>query len=200
VLGEENPIAYEIRKSWSCFWLVDPLDGTKDFIAKNDEFTINIALIKDGQPIIGLVGLPAKSLYYFASKGQGAFRISNEGEDLISNTRNKKELVCLDSRFHSSPETAAFCRNNSITQIEHFGSALKFCRLAEGVADIYPRLAPTREWDIAAGHCILQEANCQIIDLTTGCPPLYNKQSLLNNHFIALRDGLVIDLETLTLS
>lgn len=197
VLGEENPIAYDLRKEWSDFWLVDPLDGTKDFIAKNDEFTINIALIKEGQPLVGLVALPAKDLYYFAAKGQGAFRISDKGEEQISNIRTQKDLICLDSRFHSSPETAAFCENNGISQIERFGSALKFCRLAEGVADIYPRLAPTKEWDIAAGHCILQEAGCQIIDLKTGQAPCYNKPSLLNNHFIALRSGLSLNLDNL---
>lgn len=200
VLGEENPVSYELRKDWKSFWLVDPLDGTKDFIAKNGDFTINIALIKDGRPVIGLIAIPAQDLYYYGELGQGAFRIERHGEQQIINHRSSGELICLDSRFHSTAQMKEFCERNQIKIIERFGSALKFCRLAEGVADLYPRLGPTKEWDIAAGHCIIREARCAIIDLGTGLEPAYNKPSLVNNSFIAFRSDLSVNLTDLAVS
>lgn len=196
ILSEENIIDYEIRKNWNKFWLVDPLDGTKDFIAKNDQFTINIALIENGKPILGVLYAPALNLMYYAKLNKGAYK---NGEK-IYNKSKRDNLIASDSMFHSSEKTIEFLENNFITKIQKYGSALKFGKLAEGEIDIYPRFNGTKEWDTAAGQIIMNEAGCKIIDLTTHAELIYNKPDIKNNYFIALRKDLEINYESNSIS
>jgi 3'(2'), 5'-bisphosphate nucleotidase len=185
VLSEESPVSYAERKDWPAFWLVDPLDGTKDFIARNGEFTINVALVSGHDPVWGAVAVPALHVIYYAASGCGAFRVDERGCERIHYHSGQGPLRCADSRFHSSAETKEFCRRYGITDVRKFGSAIKLCKLAEGEVDVYPRLAPTKEWDTAAGHCIAREGGCKVIDVVTKREPVYNKENLVNNSFIA---------------
>ena len=181
VLSEESKsIEYSERSLWETFWLVDPLDGTKDFLAKNDQFTVNIALIQKGRPVVGLIHIPAFGETFFAEKGKGAFF----GSRVLKLGRPNEPVISTDSNFHSSEATQNFLQKNSISEVKPVGSSIKFCRIAQGEIDIYPRLAPTMEWDIAAGHIIATEAGAKIVDLATNEEPRYNKENLLNNHFV----------------
>ena len=186
ILSEEAEISYEERKNWNKFWLVDPLDGTKDFLVKNNQFTVNIALIENKKPILGLVLIPAENLCYTAEKDKGAYK---NGEK-IYNTSVRTELIGSDSNFHSTEETKAFYSKYNVENIKRYGSALKFCKLAEGEIDLYARLNGTMEWDTAAGHIIMNEAGCKIIDVVTKKEIVYNRECLVNNHFIASRNNL----------
>lgn len=195
ILSEEAPVDFPERRHWARYWLVDPLDGTKDYIARNDEFTVNIALIDRGEPILGVVVVPALGLTYFAERGSGAYVRADGATRPIRNTRTGPPAICLDSRFHGSPKTRSFCDRVGITEIRAFGSALKLCRLAEGEADIYPRFNPTKEWDVAASHCILNEAGCMLIDMATLSEFSYNRPSVVNPPFIATRVNVECALE-----
>ena len=187
VITEESPIEYEKRKDFARFFLVDPLDGTKDFVAKNGEFTINIALIEKNRPILGLIYIPCSGDFYYAIKGEGAFK----NEEKISNDNiNKEELIASDSNFHSTQQTKDFLKKHNINIIKRFGAAIKLCKLAEGVIDLYPRFNGTSEWDTAAGDIILEEAKCKLIDFVSKKNMLYNKESFKNNYFIASRNDL----------
>ena len=186
VLTEESPVDYEQRKDWERYWLVDPLDGTKNFIAKNGDFTVNIALIEAHEPILGVVYLPLNGDLYFAEKGLGAFKNGS----LIFNHSVRTDLIAASSVFHSTVEMTDFFKLHGITRITAFGSSLKICKLAEGSIDVYPRLNGTKEWDTAASHVIANEAGCKLIDVQTQQPIMYNKRSLKNNHFIASRNDL----------
>ncbi len=186
IISEEIPVEHTNRKEWKYFWLVDPLDGTKDFIVKNDQFTINIALIHKDTPVMGLVYAPAMNVMYWAEKDKGAFK---NGEKIYNNSTREK-LIGSDSNFHSTPQTIAFCERHNIKEIKRFGSAIKLGKLAEGEIDIYPRLNGTMEWDTAAGHIVLKEAGCKLIDVKTKQELTYNKENQLNNHFIASRKDL----------
>lgn len=186
IVSEELYVDYDIRKNWNIFWLVDPLDGTKDFIAKNGQFTVNIALIENKKPVMGIVYAPASNLMYWAEIGKGAFK---NGEK-IYNTSKRTELIGSDSNFHSSKATIDFFEKHNIKTIKRFGSAVKFGKLAEGEIDIYPRLNGTREWDTAAGHIIANEAGCKVIDIVSGKELSYNKENIVNNFFIASRNDL----------
>ena len=181
ILSEEDEIDYRERKDWKKFWIIDPLDGTKDFIAKNDEFTINIALIENNLPILGFIYAPALGDLYWGIKNSGAFK---NGKKIFNNS-NRNELVGTHSRFHSNLNTTNFFKNNNISTIKGFGSALKFCKLAEGVVDIYPRYTGSMEWDIAAGDIILKESGCDMLCLKTNQHFKYNKRNLINDFFIA---------------
>lgn len=183
ILSEERLVDYSIRKDWNKFWIIDPLDGTKDFIAKNDEFTINVALIENNVPILGFIYAPALGDMYWGKKNVGAFK---NGQKIFNNF-NRNEIVGTHSRFHSNPETSDFFTKNNISIIKGFGSALKFCKLAEGVVDIYPRYTGSMEWDIEAGDIILQESGCDMLSLKTNQHFKYNKRNLLNDFFIASR-------------
>jgi len=189
ILSEEGKnIPYEQRKHWEYFWLVDPLDGTKEFIKKNDEFTVNIALIHKDAPVLGVVYAPALDVCYWAKQGDGAFK---DGKRLPLKTENQRETYkIVASRSHMSTETQAFINNidtDKKKELVSIGSSLKICLVAEGEADIYPRLGPTMEWDTGAAHTIIQESgkriknyiNFQYFDF------LYNKKKLLNCYFIA---------------
>ena len=201
ILSEEGrSIKFDERKSWKRFWMVDPLDGTKEFIKRNGEFTVNIALIEDGISVSGVIYVPVTGDLYFAISRKGAYKIENfknpdaNIEEWVASAKklpirsNNKAYTVVGSRSHKSPETSAYMQ--SLTQehgeldIVSMGSSLKICLVAEGVADIYPRFAPTMEWDTAAGHAIAKEAGKEIYDQTTGKTMAYNKENLLNNWFI----------------
>ena len=186
ILTEESPVPFNTRKSWSKFWLVDPLDGTKDFIEKNDEFTINIALIDKQRPILGVINIPAFSLTYWAESGKSAYKNGSR----IFNKSNRKNLISADSRFHSTNETKEFLKRNNIETVVKYGSSLKLCKLAEGEIDIYPRLNGTKEWDTAASEIILQEAGCSLVSYPYKRKLLYNKINLTNPFFVASKTGL----------
>jgi len=212
VLSEEGrTIPVEERQAWTRYWLVDPLDGTKEFIKRNGEFTVNIALMdRDGlpggpmgtsAPIAGVLYVPVKDVLYFAWQGGGAWRHSAATThqarsayerasmaDRLPLQPHRDTYTVVASRSHPSPETEAFIRQkeqeHGAVALTSMGSALKICLVAEGAADAYPRYAPTMEWDTAAGHAIANEAGRQLIDITTQAPMRYNKHELVNNWFI----------------
>ena len=186
ILSEEGAkINYNKRKKWSRFWLIDPIDGTKEFIKKNGEFTINIALIENQQPIIGIVYAPALKKYWFGSK-DGAFKLENEKKEKIEVNKNiSSSIKVVSSRSHKSPKLDTFLSNFENYELVNMGSSIKICLVAEGSADIYPRLAPTMEWDTAAAHAVLKYAHGTLIDLDTNKEMVYNRKNLKNSFFIA---------------
>ena len=181
---ESSPPAYDERRHWRRFWLVDPLDGTKEFLRRTDEFTVNIALIENGEPVLGVVAAPARGVCYSAAKGQGAWK-QLDGQPprrLISRVADPTQpLRIVESRSHPSLELETFLERYEVTERLKIGSSLKFCLLAEGVADIYPRLGPTMEWDVGAGDCIYRHSAA---GEPHPSPLTYNKWSLKNDHFV----------------
>ncbi|MDR1561009.1 MAG: 3'(2'),5'-bisphosphate nucleotidase CysQ [Holosporaceae bacterium] len=188
IVSEETYDFNKPRQYHRVFWLIDPLDGTKDFIAHNDQFTINIALIEENYPVLGVVQVPASGDVYYASKNNGAFK----NQIRIFNNRNSPDIIGADSCFHSTEETQKFFRQHNISNVKKYGSSIKFCKIAEGEVDVYPRFNGTKEWDTAAGHIILKEAGGEIIDLVTNEEMIYNKSLIKNNFFVAKRKGLKI--------
>ncbi len=184
VISEETGCAYPVRKDWNSFWLVDPLDGTKDFIERNGEFTVNVALIEHGSPVLGVIHAPAVGITYYAWKGNGAFCEKDGSVSRLPCIEPSDRLIATVSRQHLSAGTREFLRMNGITEVEQRGSALKFGAVASGKATVYPRFEGSMEWDTAAGQVIVTEAGCRIFDLVTGTGPAYNKPSLVNNPFI----------------
>jgi 3'(2'), 5'-bisphosphate nucleotidase len=186
VLSEENKAAsYDKRKKWEYYWCIDPIDGTKEFIKKNGEFTVNIALIKKGEPVLGVVYAPAIDEMYKAKQGKGAFK-NGIKLPLQINKHPEEKLSVVASKSHLSKETQDFIdelETKEIAQVSK-GSSLKLCMVAEGVADIYPRLAPTMEWDTAAADAIVREAGKMTFQFENEAPLLYNKEDLLNPWFI----------------
>ena len=191
VLSEEDAdIPWSERRTWSRHWLVDPLDGTREFVKKNGEFTVNIALIQDGRPVLGVVHAPVFDYLLHAEAGVGAF-LRQGGEDIAVLTRQPATtpLRVAASRSHLDPRTAAALERMGDTERHGLGSSLKFCRIAEGRMDVYPRFGPTSEWDTAAAQCVLEAAGGVVLRLD-GTPLDYNrKDSLLNPDFIALGDA-----------
>ncbi len=201
ILSEEGAHApYEERKDWKTLWVVDPLDGTKEFLKRNDEFTVNIALVEEGAPIAGVIYVPATDVLYFGVVGDGAYVVEAASAVCSSDYfRFAKKLPCASheafvvvaSRSHLSPETETFideCRKrHAQVELRSAGSSLKICLVAEGKADVYPRLAPTMEWDTAAGHAIALAAGCTVLDADTGLALTYNKENLLNPFFVVSR-------------
>lgn len=185
ILSEEGVVEFEERKRWESFWLLDPLDGTKEFLSKNGEFTINLALIHKGAPVFGAIAIPTQDLFYVAEKNRGAFKIAGKIREKIAHSRKGRDLICLESRSHSSPQVQEFCRENEIHRIEQYGSSLKFCRIAEGLADVYPRFGPTMEWDTGAAQVVLEEAGGKVVRLADGKALNYNKEDLTNPSFLA---------------
>jgi 3'(2'), 5'-bisphosphate nucleotidase len=186
-LSEESAAAsYETRSGWQQFWLVDPLDGTREFLKRNGEFTVNIALIDHGLPVMGVVHAPARALTYFAARGQGAFLKEGAGkaQRIPRGIPCGERLAVVISRSHADAETAAFLATLGEYDSVSVGSSLKFCLLAEGRAQLYPRFGPTMEWDTAAGQCVLEEAGGSVCDLERR-PLTYNKCDLQNPFFIA---------------
>jgi 3'(2'), 5'-bisphosphate nucleotidase len=190
IISEENKlIEYEVRKSWKKCWLVDPIDGTKEFIKKNGEFTVNIALIENGNPILSVVGVPAQNIIFYAEHGKGAFKIENNiTTKLMATTVSEDTIRIVGSRSHQTPELIAFVeeQKEKYPNVEFVaaGSSLKFCLIADGKADIYPRLGPTMEWDTAAGHLVATEAGTEVVIWNTKSKLTYNKENLLNPFFI----------------
>jgi 3'(2'), 5'-bisphosphate nucleotidase len=201
VLSEESKmIPFSERKNWNLLWIVDPIDGTKEFIKRNGDFTINIALIENQIPILGVIYIPVTKELFFASKSIGSFKtkIENSNINLREIIRNaqqlplknqKKSFTFVASQTHNSKETIDFINLNS-KKLESYeiisrGSSLKLCLIAEGSANMYPRMSPTMEWDIAAGHAICLYAGFDVYDYKKRKTLKYNKENLLNNWFIA---------------
>ncbi len=189
---EESDIPFKIRSKWSYFWLVDPLDGTKEFINKNGEFTINIALVEDGIPIFGVVHIPVKKETYWGSEGYGSFFIGHKGiTKRIKCSNNIKNMRILVSRSHKNEATEDLLKKLKNYKVIRAGSSLKFCLIASGKADCYPRLGPTSEWDTAAGDAVLRHAGGQIVDLNNIDLQYNSKEGFLNNWFIATSNSEV---------
>lgn len=186
VISEEgDEIPWSKRKSFKRFWLVDPLDGTKEFVKRNGEFTVNIALIEGNTPVLGVIYVPVKGTLYFAEKGKGAFRQERGGNPVkLERTLLPagSRVRALVSRSHPSPELEEFLKAYNVASVVEAGSSLKFCLVADAAADLYPRFSPTSEWDTAAGHAIAEEAGC-LVALLDGRELSYNKESLLNPGF-----------------
>lgn len=185
VLSEESEeIPFATRHAWPRYWLIDPLDGTKEFLRRNGEFTINIALMENNHPVLGVVYAPAIDKMYFAAQGCGAFTLNGEERVPIKtgpSATGVRRIVA--SRSHGSGEEASADTNGEKCEFIVMGSSLKFCLVAEGSADLYPRRGPTMEWDTAAAHCVVEQAGGTVTDLD-GNPLLYNKESLLNPGFL----------------
>ena len=193
IISEENSeISYSERSSWGEFWLIDPLDGTKEFIKKNGEFTVNIALIRDGFPVLGVVYLPVDEILYCAEKGSGAFKEVRSGNlSKIFNGVHYDELESIKvvaSRSHITDEVKEFVEGlkNEGKEVEMIsvGSSLKLCLVAEGSANIYPRFGPTMEWDTGAAQAVVMESGREVLNFETNELLNYNKKSLLNPWFI----------------
>lgn len=190
MLSEEGrDIEFLERKNWDVFWLVDPLDGTKEFIKRNGEFTVNIALIAEGRPVFGVVYVPVDDLLYWGGKSIGSFRQSKSGAEKISVSKADSVVRVVASRSHMNEATEEFIDQFERTETVAKGSSLKFLVLAEGGADVYPRFGPTMEWDTAAAQAVLEGAGGKIRTYD-GKPMQYNKENLLNPFFVAY-GGLV---------
>jgi 3'(2'), 5'-bisphosphate nucleotidase len=191
VLSEEAAdIPWETRRHWQRYWLVDPLDGTREFVKRNDEFSVNIALIYQGAPAFGVVLAPATGQVWHAMRGELAYRRDGMRDSVLrTRTPATAPLRVAASRSHRSEQTQALLDRMGDIEVLAQGSSLKFCRLAEGTLDVYPRLGPTSEWDTAAGQCVLHAAGGAVLSAETGKPFRYNRrESLLNGDFIALGD------------
>jgi 3'(2'), 5'-bisphosphate nucleotidase len=200
VLSEEGrDITYQERKAWKQLWIVDPIDGTKEFIKRNGEFTVNIALIENQKPIIGVIFVPVTGELYFSSKEIGAFKVKVHLEDydvdaLLSKNnklplqREDNTFTIVASRSHMSAETEGYIEKmreiHGEVKLISKGSSLKLCMVAEGTANCYPRFAPTMEWDTAAGQAICEHAGFKLLDWDTKKNMMYNREELLNNWFL----------------
>ena len=190
LLSEEDAdIPYSTRSKWTRYWLVDPLDGTREFIRRNPDFTVNIALIVDGYPQLGVVHAPALGISWIAAEAEGCWRIEN-GERRLLKTRRKPELpVFIVSQSHKNPALAEFLSSAPEHEAVSRGSSLKFCLVAEGLADLYPRTGPISEWDSGAGQCVAEQAGAQVLRLPERTRLGYNeKASLINPLFAVIGD------------
>jgi len=198
VISEEGmSVDYALRSGWRRFYLVDPLDGTKSFIKRSGEFTVNIALVEDGLPVLGVIYAPVSGALYYSVNGGGAFRVERQGEPVrieVSKPRELGSLVAVISRSHKASEQEAFNAAGTVSDFIPSGSSLKFCLVAEGRADIYPRFGSLWEWDTAAGHAILREAGGRVVDLTGSSEISYNKESMLQRGLLALPQWLLREL------
>lgn len=191
VLSEESGVVkHEMRSGWRQYWLVDPLDGTKEFINHNDEFTVNIALIDNRKPVLGVVHAPMADLTYFSCIGQPAYKQKGveKARTIEARRYDGGKPIITTSRSHAGNETAAFLKNIGEHDVVALGSSLKFCLVADGTADVYPRLGPTMEWDTAAPQCIVEAAGGRVTDLKRQ-PLVYNKPSLMNPWFLVCGIG-----------
>ncbi|TXN35993.1 3'(2'),5'-bisphosphate nucleotidase CysQ [Flagellimonas hymeniacidonis] len=205
IISEENKnLSYDARGKWETCWVVDPLDGTKEFIKRNGEFTVNIALVSNNTPILGVIYVPVtKELFFSDSEEAKAYKVTldvnhefsgqmmSKTNEITPRKRIENTIKIVGSRSHMNKETEEFVTKLSTTysnvEIVSKGSSLKFCLVAEGKADVYPRFAPTMEWDTAAGQAICNAVGIKVISKETGEPLLYNKENLLNSHFIVRR-------------
>lgn len=193
VLSEETPSqpSWETRQEWETYWLVDPLDGTRELLRQSKEFTVNIALIHQQQPVLGVIGAPALGLLYYAHRGGGAWRVRQEEEPATIHSRpypvDGSSVIAI-SFSHARPEVQKLLRRLGPHQEKRVGSSLKSCQVAEGSLDLYPRCGPTSEWDTAAAQCIVEEAGGQLLDWELQ-PLRYNgKESLINPPFLVIGD------------
>lgn len=199
VLSEEGKdIPYSVRRRWEYFWLVDPLDGTKEFVRRNGEFTVNVALMRHNRPVLGVIFVPVTRVLYWACEGMGAFRASDPAASSLDELRKTstklpvavpaRKFTVVASRSHLTPETEAFIaalrKDHGEIEFVSSGSSIKICLVAEGRADVYPRCAPTMEWDTAAGQAIAEQSGAKMVDPNTGSPMLYNKENLRNGWFV----------------
>lgn len=186
IMSEENKqLSFAERQEWEYYWCIDPIDGTKEFIKKNGEFTVNIALIHKNTPVLGVVYAPAIKNLYWAKQGEGAF-LNGKNLPLKINTHPEEKIYVVASKSHLSPETQEFIdklESKSIEQVSK-GSSLKLCMVATGEADVYPRLAPTMEWDTAAADAIVRESGKMTYQYDSNDPIVYNKENLLNPWFV----------------
>lgn len=189
ILSEESADTFTLKDQNACFWCVDPLDGTKEFIKKNDEFTVNIALIQNQQPILGVIGVPAKRVVYAAVKGQGSFKQqgNNELQKIQVKPQGSDHLTFAVSRSHLDDHTKAMVDEYQ-AQMLQAGSALKLAYVAEGLVDAYPRFGPTMLWDVAAGQCIIEEAGGEVIWANNQHRMTCNINSMKNDSFLAIND------------
>jgi len=187
---EDSAIAFATRSAWNEYWLIDPLDGTKEFIKRNGEFTVNIALIRNHEPVLGVVHIPVSGESFRGADGLGAQRIDDVGVASTIHVRKPGTgpLVVVGSRSHANPELESYLAQLGEYELISMGSSLKFCVVAEGKADFYPRLGPTSEWDTAAAHAVVAAAGGKVVTLD-GQPLRYNlKDSLLNPEFLVIAD------------
>ncbi|TDY13581.1 3'(2'),5'-bisphosphate nucleotidase CysQ [Meridianimaribacter sp. CL38] len=202
IISEENKQTdYAVRKTWETCWVVDPVDGTKEFIKRNGEFTVNIALVTNGKPVLGVIYVPAVKTIYFANvENNEAFKVDLESHDvavekilelaqpLQPKKNNSDKVEVVGSRSHMNQDTLDFVESlkaeGKEVEIVSKGSSLKFCLVAEGNADVYPRYAPTMEWDTAAGQAICNAVGLEVISKETNKPLAYNKENLLNSYFL----------------
>ncbi|MBL4708106.1 MAG: 3'(2'),5'-bisphosphate nucleotidase CysQ [Flavobacteriales bacterium] len=201
ILSEEGrDIPFEERKDWEYFWMIDPLDGTKEFVKRNGEFTVNIALIHEQKSILGVIYVPVKDELYFGARGLGAYKVDEYSkmqeksiQDLMTNDNQlphkfDRPYTIVGSRSHMSVETEEFIaeKRAEVGEVEMIsvGSSLKLCMVAEGKADDYPRFAPTMEWDTAAGQAIVESMGGTVVDRKTKTTMKYNRENLLNNWFL----------------
>lgn len=202
VSEEADMPPYEERSEWTRMWLIDPLDGTKEFIKRNGEFTVNVALVEDGVPVLGAVYAPDLGTLYFGTADEGAFRaqaVEGSGAEAAIKQAQRIAVHGLDrpgdtvrvvaSRSHMNEETERYIaeleEQHATVETLNAGSSLKLCRVAEGAADLYPRFAPTMEWDTAAGQALVEAAGGEVVDATVGEPLRYNKEDLHNPWFVA---------------
>jgi 3'(2'), 5'-bisphosphate nucleotidase len=185
ILSEEaEGSPFEERRSWGCFWLVDPLDGTKEFVKRNGEFTVNIALIEDGRPVLGVVHAPVFAVTYFAAKGEGAFKLRGSAKEAIGVAGYESgPLKLAVSRSHRGAALESFISKIGTVELVEMGSSLKLCLVAEGAAHLYPRFGPTMEWDTGAAHAVVAEAGGRVTDMA-GSELRYNKEDLHNPPFM----------------
>ncbi len=192
ILSEESAkLPFEERKKWQTYWLVDPLDGTKEFIKRNGEFTVNIALIDNHKSIIGVIHVPVLNIDYFGWKDGGSFKIEQAGEAESIQVRQQAadKPIVVGSRSHGSEQMQAYMKNLGDSELLSMGSSLKFCLVAEGKADLYPRIGLTSEWDTGAAHCIVEQAGGQVTKLDMSPLDYNTKDSLLNPFFFVFGDS-----------
>ena len=205
IISEENKqTEYTVRRTWNTCWVVDPVDGTKEFIKRNGEFTVNIALVKNGKPELGVIYVPAvKTIYVGDVSTKMAFKteleshkatlkqVTEHAKNLQPKSKNSNPVQVVGSRSHMSQETLDFVESlkasGKTVEVVSKGSSLKFCLVAEGNADVYPRFAPTMEWDTAAGQAICNAVGIEVISKATDQPLLYNKENLLNPWFLVAK-------------
>lgn len=194
VLSEESTeITFSERKHWQEFWLVDPLDGTREFIKRNGEFTVNIALIREHKAILGVILIPVSGECYFAAEGNGAFKLDDHNNAVAINVKkvDPTNILVAGSRSHADTSLQHFLSRLEDYELLSVGSSIKSCLVAEGKVDIYPRLGPTSEWDTAAAQCIVEEAGGFVTDLDLN-PLRYNtRESILNPHFLVFGDNSI---------
>jgi len=191
VLSEESgQVPFATRKGWNRLWVVDPLDGTKEFVQRNGEFTVNIALVDDHRPVLGVVHAPVLERDYYACEGVGAFRSDAQaaGRPIRVAKRGTGPVRVVGSRSHRGTSLDAFLARVGPHAFVEVGSSMKLCLVAEGDADVYPRMGPTSEWDTAAGQCVLEQAGGLVLKLD-GQPLAYNREDTLNPNFVGIADA-----------